>query len=158
MHQAQSGLCHLVDCLSVIDQACEHAGAAFRCLVGKDCAAVVSRWQRFTEDFAFLQLEDHFDSAKQRVLNRRDCLGPILLRLFKAEQQGILSIADNRDNANRLDHVGRDVRVAVLVVGFRPVAGPRIDVETEDSLVLSALQALVQTADFRAVGVLQGQE
>ncbi len=30
--------------------------------------------------------------------------------------------------------------------------------ETEDSLVLSALQALVQTADFRAVGVLQGQE
>ncbi len=30
--------------------------------------------------------------------------------------------------------------------------------ETEDRLVLSALQALVQSADFRAVGVLQGQE
>ena len=143
VHQTQCGLRHLVDCLSVINQAREHAGAAFRCLVGKDCTAVVPRRQRFTEDFAFFQLENHFNSAQQRMLNRRDSLRLVLLRLFKAEQQGILSVANNRDNANRLDHVGRNVRVAVLIVGFRPVSGSRIDVETEDSLVLSALQALV---------------
>ena len=154
VHQLQRRSRDLRERRGIARQATEHASTAFGCLKQKYAAPPVARRHRLGQDFTFFELEDHFEPARQRVLEGGHCsFGQ--RRSWQLKQQGVLVVLDDRDDTLRCWSVG-------LVVPFLFAAGPApgrgIDPKTENALVLAAPQSLVEPADGRARRIGERQD
>src|SRR5690606_29841759 len=78
--------------------------------------------------------------------------------LTEADQQSIFSIPHNRNDADRSRHIWWNIDIGILVLCLCPITTSRVDVESKNGLVLSSFQPLVDSADFRTVGVLTRQQ